>query len=360
MTKISIGKSQAYLMILVVTIGTVFFPVAGVVVPLAGTSGWVAVLLAFVIALPWCAMSAYLAGTGPPGDWGKAVFAWLGPIAGRIFLLYFAFVWLWLGGLLLGQTGFVVHDMAMPRTPPAVLNFALLLLVVLVDYKGLEVFVRTIEALAWLSIIGIFSFVVVVVPLIDLDNLRPIIDAAPALIAHATLLSLPWAMEGVLFALFIGVFLRQRSGMGGIFALAVEGAGVILALMTVFTLGVLGRGVTTSYLYPAAILAQTARPGFFLEGIEVLLYPLWIVASYIKVGASFIMVSLSLMGVWKGFRQPYRAILLGVAFLVIATAPPNISALVASIARVANSFFMSFYLILPLLALWVRLRRQEE
>lgn len=360
MTKISIGLSQGFLMIVTVTVGTVFFPVAGVVVPLAGASGWIAVLLAFAVALPWCAMAAYLARHGPPGNWGGAVLSWLGPVVGRIFLLYFAFVWLWLGGLLLGQTGFVFHDMAMPRTPPDVLNFALLLLVVLVDYKGLEVFVRTIEALTWLSIIGLLGFVVGVVPLTELDNLLPVIDAAPALIAHAALFCLPWAMEGVLFALFMGVFLRQRSGMGGLFSLAVGGAGVLLALMTVFTLGVLGRGVTTSYLYPTAILAQTSRPGFFLEGMELFLYPLWIVASFVKIGAAFTMVSLSLAGVWSGFRQPYRSLLLGVVFFIIATTPSHIFALVASISRVDNSFIMSFYLILPLLALWVRLRRHEE
>ena len=57
MTKISIGLSQGFLVILAVTVGTVFFPVAGVVVPLAGASGWIAVLLAFLVAMPWCAMA---------------------------------------------------------------------------------------------------------------------------------------------------------------------------------------------------------------------------------------------------------------------------------------------------------------
>ncbi len=46
--------------------------------------------------------------------------------------------------------------------------------------------------------------------------------------------------------------------------------------------------------------------------------------------------------------------------MFIATRPRNIFELVASIGRVDNTFFMSFYFILPTLALWVRVSRREE
>ncbi|MBS3937856.1 MAG: GerAB/ArcD/ProY family transporter [Peptococcaceae bacterium] len=360
MSKVRVGLAQSTLALFVVTIGTVFFPVAGVVVPLAGASGWVAVLLAFFIALPWVYMATYVAGSATAPNWGQAVKAWLGPFVGRIFLMYFAFVWMWLGGLLLGQAGLVFHEMAMPRTPPIVLCFALLILVMRVGWHGLEVFVRTIEALAMFSILGLVGLLVGMLPLVRIDQLRPLIDAPPALIAHAAMFCLPWAMEGVLFALFIGVYARKRLGMGGYFAAAVGAAGFSLAFLTMMTVGVLGRGVTESYLYPTAILIQVALPGFFLEGVEMFMYPLWVVASYFKVGAAFIMVSESLAGVWQGFKQPYRTLLLGGVFMFIATRPRNIFELVASIGRVDNTFFMSFYFILPALALWVRVSRREE
>ncbi len=46
--------------------------------------------------------------------------------------------------------------------------------------------------------------------------------------------------------------------------------------------------------------------------------------------------------------------------MFIATRPRNIFELVASIGRVDNAFFMSFYFILPAIALWVRVSRRKE
>ncbi|MBT9155679.1 MAG: hypothetical protein DDT37_00647 [Firmicutes bacterium] len=67
---VRINHFHAAFAILAVTIGTVFFPVAGVVVPLAGAAGWVSVLLAFVVALPWVFMAMGLVSRGPSGDFG--------------------------------------------------------------------------------------------------------------------------------------------------------------------------------------------------------------------------------------------------------------------------------------------------
>jgi len=355
-----INSFHAALAIVPVTIGTVFFPVAGVVVPLAGGAGWVAVIVAFALALPWVFMSIGLVMRAPVGDWGNAVRAWLGPWLGGAFLLYMSFIWAWLGGLLLAQSGFVLNVVSLPETPPMVLNVALLVLVVLSDLKGVEVFIRTLEFLMLLTMVVVAIYLAIAVSVVRLDNLMPLFDEAPIRVAHAVLLSLPWAMEGILFALFTCVHVNTRKYLNLVAGGAIMTAGLLLALVVVLTVGVLGRSVTESLIYPTVELTQVIHIGFFLQGLEGLLYPMWVIFSYIKVTASFILVSESVRGCWPGAKQPYRALVLAGLFIAIAAQPDSFATLVASISRVDNTFFMLMYAILPLMWLWVYFKGRKE
>ncbi len=178
---VRINHFHAAFAILAVTIGTVFFPVAGVVVPLAGAAGWVSVLLAFVVALPWVFMAMGLVSRGPLGDFGQAVRAWLGP---------------WLGGLLVGQSGMVTQAVALPDTPQMVLNAALLFLVVLTDLRGFEVFIRTLELLMLVVMPIVAVYILIAARVVKIENLQPLFGEPPILIAHAAYLALPWVDAG--------------------------------------------------------------------------------------------------------------------------------------------------------------------
>jgi len=360
MKSVRVNPLQAALLVAMVTVGTVFFPVAGIVVPIAGVSGWISVSAAFIIAAPWAALAGYISSHGPVGDWGKAVKYWLGPWVGRLFLLYFVFVWTWLGGLLLGQGGLVFHSVALPRTPPYVLMVMLLLLIVLIDIRGVEVFTRTVEALFMIGLPLLAGLMVGVVPTAHLQNLKPWIEEAPIRIAHASLITLPWAMEGILFALFIGVHVKNKRSLKLASLFGVLAGGLALVLTVFATVAVLGRTITQSFLYPTVALSQAAHVGFFLRGVELFLYPFWLLASFIKTSACFILVSESICGIYPRIKQPYRAIALGGLFMFIATLPENLPSLVASLGRLDNTFMMLFYAILPLLGLWLAMGRKKE
>jgi spore germination protein KB len=357
---VRINRFHAALAIFPVTIGTVYLPVAAVVVPLAGVAGWIAVIAAFVVALPWVFMTAGLVARAPVGDWGLAVRTWLGPWAGGVFLLYISFIWAWLGGLLLAQSGMVLQEVALPDTPAWLLNVMLLLLVVFSDVRGVEVFVRTLELLMFVAVPVIAVYVAISMTVVRLENLIPLFAEAPIRIAHAALLSLPWVMEGILFALFVGVYVNTRQKFSLVASGAILAAGLMLALTVVLTVGVLGRAVAESLIYPTVELTQVIHIGVFLQGLEGILYPIWVIFSYIKVTASFALVSESLRGIFPFARQPYRALAVGGLFLAISTLPGSFVELVASLSRVDNTFFMAMYAILPLVWLWVRLRRKEH
>jgi len=341
-------------------VGTVFFPAAAVVIPIAGNAGWISVLLAFILGLPWALMAGALVRKAPTGNWGETVKSWLGPWVGRLFLLYFAFIWTWLGAFILAQTGQVFHSIALPVTPEVVLSGAMLFLLIQVDLKGVEVFARSVEIIFMLGLPFILAFVVGVVPNLSITNLQPYFAEPPILVAHATLLCLPWAMEGILFALFIGAHVKNNKKIGLVSTVAVLLAGVFLALVVVITLGVLGRTVVEMLVYPTMAVAQTSHLAFFLQGLELMLFPVWILASFVKAGAAFVLVSESLRGVYAGLKQPYRSLIVGLIFGAIAYMPNTTSDVVSALARVDNTFFMSFYAILPVLLIWVSLKSKGK
>lgn len=271
-----------------------------------------------------------------------------------------SFIWAWLGGLLLAQSGFVFNAVALPDTPPVVLNVALLSLVVLSDLRGVEVFIRTLELLMLITMPVIAIYVAIAISVVRLENLMPVFAEAPIRMAHAGILSLPWAMEGILFALFTCVHVNTRKHLNLVAGSAIMTAGLLLALAVALTLGVLGRSVTESFVYPTVELTQVIHIRFFLQGLEGLPYPMWVTFAYIKVTASLIFVSESVRGIWAGAKQPYRALGLAGLFLAIASQPQNFSGLIASISRADNTFFMLMYAILPLMWLWGYLKGRKE
>lgn len=351
---------QSAIVTYAVTLGTLYFPAASVVVPQAGPAGWISIALAFILSLPWAAMAVWVSRQAPVGDWGRAVITWLGPFAGRAFLLYFVVTGTWFGGLLLSQVGLVFHVIALPATPPLALMLALLALILLTDLRGIEVYVRTVQMLVLISLPLMAAFFYAVVPSSKIANLLPVLGEGPGGIARATVSVLAWPMEGILFILFISTMVRKKKGLFKYSAWAILLAGFTLVLITALTLGVLGRGVTEAYIYPTVPLIQSTMLGDFLQGLEVFVYPLWLLTGYIKAAIPFVVVSESLRGIWQGIGQPYRALGIALAFLAVALVPQNVSAIVDGLTLVDNTLILAAYAIIPFTAIIIWIKKRGE
>ncbi len=358
--KLGARPSQIGLVTFAVTIGTVYFPAAGITVPVAGTAGWISVFLAFSLALPLVPLVVWLSDQAPTGDWGKAVQAWLGPWLGKLLLLFFSVIWFWLGALLLTQAGFVFHAIALPATPPIAINMALLVLVLLTDLKGVEVLFRTIEFLLMAAVPLIIGFLFGAIPASRVSNLLPLLGDGPMQIAKASYLALPWAMEGILFLLFASTLVKEKKRLTFHGLWSVGLAGITLGAIIAFTLAILGKGVTVGYIYPTARLIQSTKVSDFLEGLEIFVYPLWVLTSYTKATVSFVLASESIRGIVPVVKQPWRTLLLGAAFFAASLLPDNVEETVAGLGRVDSSLFAAFYAILPLMALWVFIRKRVK
>jgi len=349
---------QLAIVIYLIAIGTIYFPAAGIVVPLAGTAGWMAIAIAFLIGLLWVGLAVLLCHWAPSGDFTEAAQAWFGPWIGRGLMIYLLVIGVWLGGLLLLQGSLVFHAIALPATPPLALTLSTLVLIVLTDFKGIEVYLRTVQVLFFLGAPLITGLLFGTIPLVNMDKLLPVLGKGPAGLAKATYQALPWAMDGTIFTLFLGSMVSDKERLGRWTLGPILAAGMSLAGFVLITIAELGIGVTESFVYPSAQLALSSRLGGFLQGLELFFYPLWLVTTYIKTTAFFMLASACLRGLVPVLKQPWRALLLGAAYLGVSWIPENINEMAGSIARVNNSVIAAFYWLLPLLLIVAWRRRK--
>ncbi|MGI6357709.1 MAG: GerAB/ArcD/ProY family transporter [Bacillota bacterium] len=354
-----VTAAQFALSLYPIAIGTVYFPAAGILVPIAGTAGWLAMAIAFAVGLLWAVLAAKLGQWAPPGNFPQAVFSWWGPWIGRLMLLFLVAVSLWLGSLLMLQGSLVFHAIALPSTPPLALTVSTLFLIVYSDWKGIEVYLRTVQFLTLLAIPLPLGILWGTIPLVNLQNLLPVFGTGPARIAHATYLALPWAMEGTIFTLFLAPLVKDKKKVCKAAATSIALTGLTLTSLMVITVGALGRGFAEGYAYPSAQLALNAPFGGFLNGLELFFYPLWLVSTYIKSTAFFILASESLRGLLPVLKQPWRCLTLGAAYLALSRVPRDSVQLTGSISRVGNTFIASLYWLLPLLAIYAWWRRRK-
>lgn len=358
--KTLVHSLQAALVIFASTIGTVYFPLAAVLIPFVSTASWYVVLIAFLLTTLWTLLSTWLAKQAPAGNFGVAVETWLGPILGKVFLLWFAAYWFLLSIGVLSEVSFVFHIVALPATPIGVLQVAFLFLVIYTDLYGIETCIRTIQALLMLAIPLMLSFLLTAFAAARWTNLLPLLDASLVDMVKATYYISPYPLAGILTTLFLAVQVQDQEQIGIKSVLFHWLAGLLLALIVAVTIAVLGCCVTESYVYPTIPLAQSINIGDTLVGVEILVYPLWLLSGYIKSAIAFVIASATVAALFPAFKQPWRAWGLGLIALVVAMLPANLRE-VGRLLNICNFHLgIPFYLVIPVIAIGVKLKKGRK
>lgn len=357
--KTQILSLQAALVIFAGTVGTAYFPLSSVLVDAVETSGWLVVLVTFLLTTPWVLIATWLAKQAPAGNFGAAVEVWLGPIISKVFLFWFAAYWLLLGSGVLAEVSFVFHVTALPETPIKAVQVASLLLVIYTDWHGFETCMRTIQALLLLAAPLMLVFLISAVVASDWSRLLPIVDGQWLDFAKATIPVAPYPLGGILLSLILTTKVANRRLVAGHNILANWAAGILLSLTVAITIAVLGCCVTRTYVYPLIPLAQAVNIGETLVGVDILVYPLWLLSGYIKSALSFTIASSATKALLPFLKQLWRTLGLGIIAMIIIMIPPNLSSTVEMISYI-NYLAYPFYLTIPGIALWVKLSKRGD
>jgi spore germination protein KB len=175
-------------------------------------------------------------------------------------------------------------------TPLFIVNALLMLVIIYAVSKGIEVVARTGELffvfIYFLAITGFF--LIVFSGLIDLNNLKPILEHGIVPIARVVFtqtLYFPFG-EAIVFSMIFPYITKRKSVKKiGLFAIGLSG--INLAITMAINIGVLGVDLTSRSQFPLLSTIQSIQVAEFLERLDVFFMISLVICIFFKVSIYF-------------------------------------------------------------------------
>ncbi|AFM39142.1 spore germination protein, amino acid permease [Desulfosporosinus acidiphilus SJ4] len=335
-----------------VLMGTTFLPVASIVSGACGRDGWLIVLPAFTLGIPYGLMVLSLLSQFPSKNLLQVSEMLLGKWIGKIMGVLYISITVFFGGLLLGQVGDIYERSIMPLTPIGIFYLGAIILIFYLSQAGIEVFARFSEIIFPLIIFALLLNLVLSIPRIEPEELMPILSNGLSPLLGGGIKVVPFVMEYILFIAGIMTFLPAE--IKDIRQLKVEVwrtvflVGIADMLVTFMQLLVFGPNETTRIVYGLLVLGKMVEISRTVAGVESLFMEVWLGALVIKISAFLFTASWGLEAVFglKGIKWNLAicAVFMGIAFYFLRG-----PLLIKEIGLVDN------YIILPFTAVWIPL-----
>ncbi|WP_081734685.1 endospore germination permease [Desulfotomaculum nigrificans] len=257
------------------------------VVSEAKQDGWMAILLGMVVGIGIAALYTTLGLRFPRQTLVQYAEVILGKILGKAVGLLFVWFALHLGSVVVCNFGTFVTTTVMPETPLAAVNIAIMLVVMLVVYRGLEVFARVNEILTLLVVIATVLILLLPINELSYKNFLPVLENGwqPVLKASLVPITFPFG-ETVLFAMILPYINKPEQAQKGRFVAIMVG-GILLTVTTMVILAIFGPTGTAERIYPTLSLARYISVAGFIERIDAIPMAIWAASGFTKISLCF-------------------------------------------------------------------------
>ena len=282
----------------------------------------------------------------------------IGKVLGRslsyLYILYFTY----LAARVLRDFGELLVTFAYPDTPLFIINALLTLAVVYTIRKGIEVLARTGELLFVLMyLLAITGFILVVVSgLIDIKNLKPVLEHGILPVLKATItqtLYVPFG-EVIVFTMIMPYLNKSKKArMTGLFALGLSG--INLAIVMAFNISVLGVDLTTLAAFPLLSTIQTIQVADFLERLDVYFMLALIIGGFFKISI-FCYAAVTGTANLFNIKEPSRMVYpIGLVILILSiTMASNFSGHLQEGLQIVTLYLhLPFQVIIPIILLGI-------
>ena len=345
-----ISTHQFFTLGAAVLMGGTFLLVASFVTEAGGRDGWMAVLPAFAMTIPYALMILSLSAQYPQENLlqisEKLLGKWIGKFIGLIYISISGYY----GGLLLTFIGVIYEQSIMPLMPRWVFYLGGLLLVFSLVTRGIEVFARFSEVVFPVIVIALVLNIALTFPRIEQGELLPILGEGLKPLFFTMLRVIPFSMIFILFLAGILPFLsigKQELGelKTGIWR-AVFLVGILNTLVTLIQILVFGPVETIRLAFGILNLGKMVEISRTIAGVESLFLGVWLGALVIKCSAYYFMTTWGIETVFKlkglKWRLAVSIVFLGIAFGFMRG--PSFSTEIS---------FVESYLIFPFAFVWI-------
>ncbi|MDP4093597.1 MAG: endospore germination permease [Bacillota bacterium] len=284
-----------------------------------------------------------------------------GKIPGKCISVLFIWYLFHLGAMVLNNYVRFFKLEVYPATPKIVILLLIMLICASTVGRGIEVLARCSVILVPLTVLIAFTDILLVIPHMDLNNLKPVLDVPIGILlwaAHGAA-SFPFA-ETIAFLMVLAFVDKPEKGPS-----AVSGglliAGFILIIVAARNTAVLGQ-MDEIVNYPSFLNAQVIDIGDMLTRFEVVVAINLIAMGFIKVAVLFYGTVLGLAQVFN--LRSYRTIILPVGILMAILTCTNVGSTLEMFDFAKNAYpiyAVPFQIGIPLVTLIVaKLRKLPQ
>ncbi|MFR7768155.1 MAG: GerAB/ArcD/ProY family transporter [Oscillospiraceae bacterium] len=274
----------------------------------AGCGGWLSGAAALVPLLLFAALLEGILRRGRPGEGiGEITLRALGPVAGRVllgvyalwFLLYSAFA------LRIGAERFI--EAVFPLSQPWPFVVTILAMAVCGALGEPKALFRAAE-IFWPLLAGVLTLVLVfALPGLDVKNLLPVTAADAPGVARSALTVFGAGAAVLFFAAFTGGATPETPGRARCAMRWCVRTCVLVTLLSVFTIGNLGAGLTAQLNHPFFTLLRNISLFHAVERFGALVIGLWVLPDFVLVAMLLTLAVNCLRAAARAMRSSLRA-----------------------------------------------------
>ncbi|WRP08692.1 endospore germination permease [Rossellomorea aquimaris] len=356
-----IDLPQFTILVTLITVGDSILVLPAIPAALAKQDAWLSAILGLLIGL----FVVYLLGTVGKlyphltlVEYNEKI---LGKWPGIVVSILFIFYPLLSVAAHVREIGDFTTTHIMTNTPVLMVNLIFVVIIVMGARLGIEVIARSGEIFFFFFTILFVVFVIALVPLIDLENVKPILEGGikPVINGAFTVVAFPF-MELLVF-LMVLPYVNHQKKIRKSFLIGSLCGGLVLVIIIAFTILILGYDLTQRSFYPTFALAKMIRIGDFLERIEVILAVMWILTTYYKITFYFYILNLAIAQIVR--IKEYKVLLypMGMIITVLSIViSPNAAYFNDTISKYWPFYDSTFGVFLPLLLLTVAFIRKKH
>jgi spore germination protein KB len=320
---------------------------------------WLAVLVAFAMAVPLALLYARLIHLFPDKDLYDMQLVLLGPVFGRITMLLFTLFSFHLGALVIRNFLEYIQGVSYQYAPQYLFALPIGLLCIWVVKAGIGTLGR------WsVVVLPLFLIVIIIVSLLSKglwnpENLAPILYDGwkPVLKGAVDIVSFPF-METILLVFVLKPLAAKNAG-NKILLLGFAVSAAILMIIYACNTMVLSYEQINTYYFPSYEVVSLIDLGDFIQGIQAITVFLFLFAGLVKISTC---LYVSAQGAAKLLGQGYRSLAAPVGLLMLTFSlfvSRNIMDMFSWAAACYKYYILPIGLILPVL-IWILAERKQH
>lgn len=358
--KISAGQFKVLVILFILGAGILFEP--SILAASAKQDAWISAIIG--VAVGWGLIWLYtILGSRFPDmtlfEYSERILGkWLGKIVSLLFLFFF---FIYLAAHILRNIGDFVATQIMPETPMQFIMIIYLSIVIMGTRLGIEPIARVGEILFPWVLLFFFILLVSLSPELEVSKMKPIFEEGikPILKGSTYVIAFPY-MDSIILLMLFPYVNRTKEAKKAFLSGALIG-GLMLILITIYTILVLGADFAARNLYPSYALAKQINIANFFTRIEAVVAGIWFLSIFFKLTICFYVSSLGLAQILNLKEYRPLTIPLGMILLVLSIIiSPNMTEFQEFTTKYTLPLSLPFGLFLPMLILVVAVIRGKK